>query len=68
MCTNSESVLLKLLLGGDALLHEELGHLVPAVSLQLDDLAPLLVVDDSSIAVPDLLEVAIQLLEVQVLW
>lgn len=58
---------LNLLLAGDALCDEEFKDVSSAVTLQLNDLAPLLVVHHVAIAVPGLLEGAQDLLKVEVL-
>ena len=57
---------LDLLFACQPLLHEELCDSLSVVSLQLDDLSISLVVNDSSIATPALLEVSHELLEVNV--
>ena len=59
-------MLFNLLLSGQPFFNEELSHLVTRVSLELDDLAPLFVVDDRAVTIPELFEVPHQFLEVQV--
>lgn len=59
---------LDLLLGGDSFLDEELLDLLPVIALQLDDGAPLLVLDSGSIAAPSLLECSLDLLGVKIIW
>ena len=59
---------LDLLFHGDSLLNKELGNSLSMLSLQLDNLSPLVVTDDGTITVPLFLEVAHQFLEVEVIW
>ena len=58
---------LDLFLSGDALSHQELSQIHPMVSLQLNDIAPLFMLDSVSIAAPCFLKVARQFFHVEVL-
>jgi len=58
---------LDLVLACDSLLDEELLDLLPVISLQLDDGAPLCIVDSGSIAAPSLLECSLNLLGVEII-
>ena len=63
----SVTMLLNGVLGGDALLNQELLDLFSVVSLQLDDRAPLIIINSGSIAMPLASEGAADFLQVQVL-
>ena len=52
----------------DAFFLEEVGNSLSIVTLKLDNLAVLLIVDNGTIAVPSLLKVSVKLFHVQVIW
>ena len=58
---------LDFLLGGDAFVDEELEDVTPVVTLELDNVAPLAMLRGRSVAAPSFLEVACQLLHIEVL-
>ena len=59
---------LDLLLHRDSFFDEELLNLLSVIALQLDDGAPLIMLNSRSIAAPSLLECSLNLLRVEVIW